>query len=180
VESGPRRSGSAPVLVRKAYLTPTCRPRDTEGVTYRRLIVALLCAGITPGFSQVALISHFSSPSYPPLARQAGIGGQVTLSVRVTAEGSVAAVSEALDRDVPMERRGATGGHPLLVEEAKRCIATWTFSGSTRERRVIVTIYFGFTGAPVDSNPKTTVTADFAESAVRVYVTTNPAPMVRP
>ena|SRR6516165_9816449 len=38
--------------------------------------LAMLCAAIAPAYSQVASISHFSSPSYPPLARQAGIAGQ--------------------------------------------------------------------------------------------------------
>jgi hypothetical protein len=137
-------------------------------VTYRSLILALLCAAAAPAYSQVAFISHFSSPLYPPLARQAGIAGEATMTVRVSREGKVAVVPEP------------TATHPILAEEAKRCVETWSFTDGTQERKVFVKIYFGFSGAPVDSNPKTTVTADFAESSVHVYVTTNPAPMVRP
>jgi hypothetical protein len=101
----------------------------------------------------------------PP--RQAGIAGQATFTVQVTPEGKIA-VSEA------------SAANPLLVEEGKRCIETWSFTGVTRERKVSVTIYFGFTGTPVETNPKSTVTADFSDSSIVVYVTTNPAPMVRP
>lgn len=131
-------------------------------------MLTLLCAVIAPGYSQVASVSHFSSPSYPPLARQAGIAGQATFAVRVTPEGKIAAVSET------------SAAHPLLLEAGKRCIETWSFTSSTRERKVSVTIYFGFTGAPVETNPKTDVTADFSDSSVLVYVSTNPAPMVHP
>jgi hypothetical protein len=130
-------------------------------------MLALLYAVVAPAYSQVASISHFSSPSYPPIARQAGIAGQATFTVRVTPEGRIA-VSEA------------SAAHPLLVGEGKRCIETWSFTGVTQERKLSVTIYFGFTGTPVETNPKTAVTADFSDSSIRVYVTTNPAPMVRP
>lgn len=135
---------------------------------FRILKLVLSCAVIVPAYSQVSPISHFVSPSYPPLARQAGISGQTTLALKVSREGTVRVAAEE------------SSTHPLLTQEAKRCVEAWSFAPGTRERTMSVTLYFGLTGAPVDTNATATVTADFAGSSVRVYVTSNPAPMVRP
>jgi TonB family protein len=137
-------------------------------VTCRRLLIALLCAAVVPALPQVASISHFVAPSYPPLARQVGISGQARVALSVARNGSVANISEEAST------------HAFLAEEVKRSVERWSFSSATRDRKVTVIVYFGFSGEPRDINPKTTVTADFDDSLVRVFVTTNPAPSVRP
>jgi TonB family protein len=119
-------------------------------------------------FAQPAQIAHFVSPSYPPLARQAGISGQARVGLILGRDGAVTATSEE------------SSTHPLLGEEVKRSVEHWVFAAAERQRKISVIVYFGFAGEPRDIDPNTTVTADFDESLVRVYVTTSPAPAVRP
>ena len=56
----------------------------------------------------------------------------------------------------------------------------WKFKPASGERTVTVVLFYGFSGATRESNPVTTVKADFADSVVRVYVVTDPAPAVHP
>ena len=125
--------------------------------------VEILASSLKP-----ARFSQFTPPLYPSLARQAGIAGQATLVLEVNRGGAIGAIREA------------SSTHPLLAQEAKRAVEKWSFVPDSREQRLSVTVYFGFAGAPVDSHPKARVTVDFAASSIRVYVTSNPAPMVRP
>jgi TonB family protein len=115
----------------------------------------------------VPQIKHFVSPEYPPLARRAGLSGQTTFRLTVNNDGRVAASTES-------------ASHPLLAEHAKACVEKWTFTPGVRSGTISVRLYFGFAGKPVESDPKTAVTADFAGSSVSVYVTTSPAPNVHP
>jgi hypothetical protein len=66
----------------------------TEGMIPR--VFLLLFCTLSAAISQVAAISHVVSPSYPPLARQAGVSGQTTLLLgsgsRLHREGSSAGV----------------------------------------------------------------------------------------
>jgi TonB family protein len=132
------------------------------------VVTALMLGLSMPVFAQVALISHFVAPVYPALARQALISGQVGLRVALDSDGALLSVA------------AESSSHPLLLEQAKASVSEWKFQSGARNRQVSVTIYFGFSGTVRDSNPITTVKADFAGSAVDVYVTTDPAPRVRP
>lgn len=132
------------------------------------LVVLLAIGASSPLLAQLAQVSHFVSPSYPPLARQALISGQVTLTVNVDKDGLVTGASEA------------PSAHPLLAQWAKECIGEWKFQSASRERKVTVVFYYGFSGTTRESDPKTTVKADFVGSSVRVFITTDPAPSVHP
>jgi len=113
---------------------------------------------------QVAQISHFVSPQYPPLARQAMISGQVTIKATVGEDGSVKDVSEL------------SSAHPLLAQEAKLAIGEWKFHPGTAESKVTVVFYYGFSGNTRELNPKTTVKVDFEVGIIRVYITTDAFP----
>ncbi|HKE21061.1 MAG TPA: TonB family protein, partial [Bryobacteraceae bacterium] len=153
--------------------TPTCRKvriqaGKVEEIKFRMDAEPLYTAEMgnrveaLPPDSHFAPISKFVPPSYPPLARQAGISGQATITLEVNREGVITAT------------RVESSTHPMFAQEAKRCVEKWSFVTDSRQRRLSVTFYFGFTGAPVEMNPKTTVTVDSATSSVRVYLTSNP------
>jgi TonB family protein len=127
-----------------------------------RIVILMLYAVAAPLYSQVGAISHFLSPSYPTLAWQASISGHAVLVLKVNNQGSVTAIDE----------QSAT--HPLLAQEAKRCAAQWSFTPGTQARTISVTVNFGFSGPPAEHMLRPTVSADFAESSIRVYVPVNP------
>jgi len=56
----------------------------------------------------------------------------------------------------------------MLAEEPRKCATAWLFTTRKGMAKASVIIYFGFSGPPTDTNPKTSVTADFAASTVRV------------
>ncbi len=133
------------------------------------LVSIFLAFGFAPPVrAQVAQIAHFVSPIYPPLARQAMISGQVTLRADLAEDGTITSILEE------------SSAHPLLAQHAKACVGEWKFQAGTHERRVSVVLYYGFSGTIRESNPVTTVKADFAGSTVRVYITTDPVPTVHP
>jgi TonB family protein len=141
-------------------------------MTYRAfhqlLTVATLNVASIAVTAQVASVTHFVAPSYPPLARQAAISGQITFGVRLANNGHVTDLAE----DDP--------GQPLLSEAAKAAVREWIFQASDRGRVISVTIYYAFSGKKTDTNPATKVSADFEGSTVHVYVTTDPPETVRP
>jgi outer membrane biosynthesis protein TonB len=83
------------------------------------MIMAILVTAVIFASAQVGpralpeVISH-KKPVYPPLARQARIGGPVRL--RITTDGHSVTDVAALD------------GHPLLVKAATDNVQTWTFA----------------------------------------------------
>jgi TonB family protein len=117
---------------------------------------------------EVGAISRFVAPAYPALARQAMISGRVVMRVAVAADGKIDDVEEE------------ASAHPLLSQEAKAATRQWLFEPHSRSRSVSVTVFFGFSGATREINPVTAVKADFAASSIRVYVTTDGVPTVRP
>ena len=123
------------------------------------LLVALAIWTSLPALAQV---SHFVSPTYANLARQAGIFGQVELKVKVSKDGSILAVS-------------GSPAHPLLAQEAKACVKEWKFQPGSEERTISVTFDYRFSDTMRD-NPRTLVQADFAQSGIHVVVTTDPPP----
>jgi len=118
--------------------------------------------------AQSARIAHFVAPSYPPLARQTMVSGQVTLVANIDKDGSVASTSTG------------SSPNPVLLQEAKATLSEWKFEPSTAERRVTVVFYFGFSGTTRETDPKTSVKADFSESSVRVFITTDGFPTEHP
>jgi TonB family protein len=143
----------------------TSRFRDV-GIT--RVLAALLALGACPLFSQAGALAHFVAPLYPPLARQAMISGDVVLRLDVAPDGKI------------IELKGEASPHPLLLQEAKAAVRQWEFQEWPREHSVSVTIHFGFSGISRESTPTTLVKADFAASTIRVYVTIDGMPTVRP
>lgn len=138
-------------------------------MSLRSCIAAVLMIGMAAAsFGQTAQIAHFVSPSYPPLARQAGIAGRVTLTVRVEKDGSVASTSERVS------------AHPLLTQWAKASIAEWRFQPTDHESELALEFYYGFSGNTRDANPNTTVKVDFETTSIRVFITTDAAPNTRP
>jgi TonB family protein len=122
----------------------------------------------SPAFCQGGALSHFIAPTYPPLARQAMISGQVVLQVDVAPDGKVVDLKEE------------ASPHPLLLQEAKTTARQWEFQEWPKSRQVTVSIYFGFSGTARECNPTTVVKANFAASTIKVFVTTDGVPTVRP
>jgi TonB family protein len=118
--------------------------------------------------AQTARIAHFVAPSYPPLARQTMVSGQVTLVANIGKDGSVANTSPS------------SSANQMLLQEAQATVSEWKFEPSTAERMVTVVFYFGFSGATRETNPKTSIKADFSESSVRVFITTDGVPAEHP
>jgi TonB family protein len=135
-------------------------------VVYLAMLIGFGC--VPRSHAQVSSIAHFVAPSFPPLARQTLISGQVTLTVTIDKGGSVTNVSE--DRSA----------HPLLAQEAKACVRDWEFQPAASERKIAIIFYYGFSGNTREVDPKTTVKADFSDASVRVFITTDPAPTQHP
>jgi len=96
------------------------------------------------------------------------IAGSVALRLTVDKDGAVTRISEE------------SSAHPMLSQGAKAAVAEWRFYAGSRERVVSALLYYGFSGTIRESNPVTTVKADFAGSTVSVYITTDPVPIVHP
>ena len=81
-----------------------------------RLTVLSISLFLYPGqmFSQV---THFVSPTYPVLARQARIEGIVTAEVRLTPAGTVDSVESSAESDV--EGRGDTQREAMEIRSRK-------------------------------------------------------------
>ena len=138
-------------------------------VLLTKLVIAVcVTSSATPAFSEGGFIAHFVAPSYPPLARQAMIAGQVVLRLSIAHDGEV------------LDVKDDASPHPLLLQEARDTVRQWQFHQWPRMRSVAVIVYFGLSGRTRDSNPRTVVKADFALSTIRVYVTTDGVPTVRP
>ena len=120
--------------------------------------------GFVEGAVQGAQLSHFVNPTYPPLARQARLSGDVVLRLNVDATGSLSATLVPT-KDAP---------HPGLVEAAMACVQQWRFKPSPETRQVSVTFHFAFSGTTRFSDFRTDVTMDFEDDgAIRVSVITD-------
>jgi len=135
---------------------------------WRCVAIAFMIGMAAVGFGQTTQIAHFVSPLYPPLARQAGISGRVTLNVKVDKNGSVTSASQN------------GGAHPLLLEWAKDCVAQWKFQPTDQESDVVVEFIYTFSSETRETNPKTTVIVDFQKLSIRVAVTTDAARNTHP
>jgi len=68
-------------------------------------------------------------PTYPSLARKAGISGVVRLVAIVPANGSVKSIE-------------AIGGNPVLITAAEDAVKEWKYSPATRETRQMIELRF--------------------------------------
>ena len=137
--------------------------KSSAYLTSLRLCVAAaitICMAATT-YGQITQIAHFVSPSYPPLARQAGITGQVTVTGTINKDGSVSNMS------------ASESAHPLLADWTKKSVAEWKFEPKNYESRLVVTFYYGYSGDTRESNPNTTVKVDFHDLNIRVYLITD-------
>lgn len=140
--------------------------RRTECLRHAYLFV-FLCF-VCPLFGESGTLARFVAPSYPPLARQAMISGTVSLTLSVSSDGSV------------IDIKVNSSGHPLLAQEAESTVRQWSFHPWLRQRSVSVMMYFGFSGDTREVNPRTVIKAELYQSTIRVFVTTDGAPAVRP
>jgi protein TonB len=70
------------------------------------------------GNVQAARIKEKVEPTYPALARQAGISGDVSLEVTIGKDGIV-------------ESAKPLSGHPILVSAAREAVLQWTYTPTT-------------------------------------------------
>jgi len=117
--------------------------------------LAILLVGL--GSLASAQLAHFVSPQYPPLAKAAGITGQVSLKVNVSKDGSVTDASP-----------NGSPPNPYLLPAAKECVRDWKFEKGIAERTVKVSFVYGFS-EKVSTDGQISVQADFG-SAIRVFV----------
>lgn len=122
------------------------------------------CFIVLPLFSQTTHITHFVAPQYPPLARQVTISGQVTLKAKVDPAGKI--LNLEADRSA----------HPMLIESATAAVKDWEFDLGRAERTATILVIYGFSGVTKQTNPKTTIRADFDQLFVRVFITTDAYP----
>jgi hypothetical protein len=92
------------------------------------------------------------------------LSGRVSLELTVDQQG---AVTKSILRD-PV--------HPLLEEGARTCVGKWKFQSAKGERTVSVILYYGFSGETREIEPRTVVNADFENTGIRVFITTDPPP----
>jgi hypothetical protein len=142
------------------------------------LICVFVLAVSNVASAQIALVQHFVSPSYPPLARQTMISGQVQLEVRVDKSGVVIDAAEVS----PANRVPALSSpvNPILAQGSKDCVREWTFQATGREVKAFVIFYYGFSGNTRETNPSTSVKADFDGVFTRVFITTDAMPPHQP
>jgi TonB family protein len=94
---------------------------------------------------------------YEPIARSAGIKGDVVLQFQIDQAGNVGQIQ-------------LISGHPLLAKQAETNLKLWQFTSSTA-RTLTVKYEFRFAGAPADQQPISTVSFDLP---YRVRVTSRP------
>jgi TonB family protein len=101
------------------------------------LALCLSLSGISPtlGQTQPAICpKHIESPTYPMLARQVRLTGEVTLSVTVDADGKVQHVT-ALPGDAKRQ------AHKLLRDSAIENVQHWRFSKPPTPQYTEVIVY---------------------------------------
>src|ERR1700676_5530636 len=89
----------------------------------RGLLLALLLLTASPQI-QPRLPIHVLSLTYPPVARQARITGDVVLIAHIGSDGSVS---------IPIRK----SGHPLLLQAAEDNLKAWKFqTGESQEMEI--------------------------------------------
>jgi hypothetical protein len=119
--------------------------------------LVVLVVGITS--PAVAQLTHFVSPTYVSLARQAGIFGNVELKATIAKDGTLMALT-------------AAPAHPLLAQEAKASVREWKFQPGSEERTITIALDYKFSDETREY-PRTLVQADFAPSSIHVVVITD-------
>ena len=108
-------------------------------------------------------VRSFVVPGYPPIERQALIGGDVSMLAHVAADGSVTEVSEV-------------EGPSLLQEHVVDALKHWTFANPSEEPRVErITFRFSLAGKGTDSYTMTQVSGKLP--GLIEIVTNPPAPL---
>jgi TonB family protein len=89
----------------------------------RGLLLALLFLTVSPQ-TQPRMPIHVVSLTYPPVARQAGIVGDVVLVAHIGSDGSVS---------IPILK----SGHPILLQAAEANLKAWKFqAGESQEMEI--------------------------------------------
>jgi TonB family protein len=101
-------------------------PADTDRDQKKRIKVG--------GAVQQAMLTHRVEPSYPPLARQLRVSGQVHLRAIISTDGSIDSL-QVMD------------GHPLLVQSALDAVRQWHYqptklNGQPVEVETIITVVY--------------------------------------
>ena len=92
---------------------------------------------VSSGVVEGLLLSH-AVPTYPPIAKSVGIGGEVVLAAVISTEGRV-------------ENLRVVSGHPLLREGALEAVREWRYrpyllNGKAVEVETTITIRFSLSG----------------------------------
>jgi hypothetical protein len=139
------------------------------------VIVALICCssfsrsggadGVSKEQNSELTVRSFVVPGYPPIERQAFIGGDVSTLVHVAADGSVTEVS-------------AVEGPSLLQEHVVDALKHWTFANPSQEPRVEkITFRFSLAGKGTDSYTMTQVSGKLPGL---IEIVTNPPARLGP
>jgi len=102
----------------------------------------------TPGASPVR---HMPPPVYPQMATSQGIGAEVTLALRIGAEGSVAEVgtySLALTGNVPSKASTRERYARSLRQSAERAARDWNLAGLEEGAVVLAPVRYSLRGVP--------------------------------
>jgi periplasmic protein TonB len=92
---------------------------------------------VSQGVTQGLLINH-PQPTYPPLAKQARISGQVVLQAEISKDGSI-------------QKLQVLSGHPMLVPSAVEAVKRWKYkpyilNGEPVEVETTITVNFTLAG----------------------------------
>jgi TonB family protein len=111
------------------------KPLVVIAASFRRFAILLLALAFfaaalqAQGTASTRRIVLKTTPSYPELARQMGIGGIVRIDAVVSSDGTVKTLS-------------VKGGHPVLVQAATNTIRKWKWEPATRESHELIEIHF--------------------------------------
>lgn len=84
------------------------------GATYPLAHILSPCASVTEA-SHEPILRRFLMPSYPPLPRQAGSEGKVSVTIKISEQGTVESLKDF-------------SGPKLFYDEVEKCLRTWQFA----------------------------------------------------
>jgi TonB family protein len=105
-----------------------------------------------------ACVKHIVTPSYPPLAVQARLQGEVKVEVTLAANGSVQSAK-------------AAGPNEVLSRAAEENVRNWSFSATMEESKLTVTYEYKLV-------PKDEPTVVIFDLPHRVEITARPAEVI--
>lgn len=120
-------------------------------------LILISVASISVSASGQVCAKQISVPDYSNLARAAQWVGTVNLTITIGSHGQVIHVK-------------ATGSPPMLVDEAKKNVKTWTFCepGKGESKYADLRFEYRIEGAPVYPFPPAKVVIDLGEGTILI------------